>query len=140
MDAWGEALGAEALFQYFPERLKNESPELRCDLLAWMVTAVTKNGEELLKNPKVELKHFIPQLLSCLDARQPSVRGVAEKFVALAVPAIGAAPFHIVMKDLKPGVVKSIKPIVDKYATNEPVDLGASQKLSKIKSASSFDD
>lgn len=111
-----------------------------------MVTAVNKH-EGLLNNPKIELKPFIPHLLSCLGAKEPSVRGVSEKFVALVVPTIGTAPFSVVMKDLKQGVVKSIKPIIEKYsglATNtEPNEsLGAppTSKLNKIKSASSFDD
>lgn len=147
MDHWGEAIGPESLFPYFPDRLRNESPELRCDLLAWMVTAVTKH-EGLLNNPKIELKPFIPHLLACLGAKEPSVRGVSEKFVALVIPTIGTAPFSIVMKDLKPGVVKSIKPIIEKYSSlvtnTEPSESAgappSSSKLNKIKSASSFDD
>ncbi len=147
MDNWGEAIGHDHLFPYFPDRLRNESPELRCDLLAWMVTVVSKH-EGILNSPKIELKQFIPQLLGCLGAKEPSVRGVCEKFVGFVIPVIGTAPFNLVMKDLKPGVVKSIKPIIDKYSslhtTTEPSEPTGppmpSSKLNKIKSVSSFDD
>ncbi len=87
---------------------------MRCDLCAWMIEA-TKKNPGILDN--MELKPFASPLVTCLSAREPLIREMAEKIVGLIVPVIGMPPFTHILQDCKPDIVKTVKPIIAKYVT-----------------------
>lgn len=81
-----------------------------------ILTFISRNLEGFAKS---EVKFFVQPIMNCLSDRSKDIRNISEQILQTAVDTIGAEPFTMNMKDLKPAVVQQIKPILQKYGIVE---------------------
>eukprot|EP00742_Colponemidia_sp_Colp-10_P006163 GILJ01006597.1.p1 GENE.GILJ01006597.1~~GILJ01006597.1.p1 ORF type:complete len:2140 (-),score=355.52 GILJ01006597.1:90-6284(-) len=113
LDKWTATVSFEHVFSYLPPSLVPDSPEVRTELLTWMLKFKSSF-------PKCDMKSLVKPILACLQDRAPNIRGLAEQLLAETVAVVGFAVFRNAMKDLKQGVVNVLNPIVDKYKSIVP--------------------
>ena len=110
MDKFAEVLNPETLINIGAATfLANESPEMRGELINWIL----KNQDCL---PKCDIKGFSAVLLNCLIDRNKDVRASSELLFEKAIGIVGLGEFRNKLQDFKPAVVQQLKPIFDKYA------------------------
>lgn len=135
LDKWSAEIGAENVINYVPSALNQDNPELRTELLNWLLA----HKESLSKS---DLKPMAPGIISCLQDRTVNIRNAAELLFGEVVEIIGFDCFSPFLKDIKPAVMSSLKQIFDKYKPVAPAtlalvpapfpnleDLSSSQKL-----------
>ena len=62
--------------------------------------------------PKAELGSLPKALVSCLQDKAPKIRGMTELVIVEVLPHTGPAGFKKILKDLKPAVQNTVKPII----------------------------
>lgn len=112
MNKFADAAGAELVFNCSGPLLEKENPELRSELLSWLL----KHKETL---PKSESHSLVKGVVSCLQDRGKEVRGMSESLLELMVPAVGIDVFLDAIQDLKPTVKGTLKLIIEKYSPHE---------------------
>lgn len=115
IDKWAQAIGAENLIGDMGKVIVKENPEIRSVLLDWIL----KNKDSISKSDVSELPK---PLVSCLQDKAPAIRSMAEKVIIEVIPLTGAAPFKKLVKDLKPAVQNSVKPLVDNCIAQASTD------------------
>lgn len=107
INKWSDAIGPENIINHIGDVIEKDNPEIRSVLLEWMLThkdSIKSCESETLPKPLIE----------CLQDKAPAIRQMAEKVIVEVLPHSGPAPFKKLMKDLKPAVQNSIKPLIEK--------------------------
>ncbi|CAG9332562.1 unnamed protein product [Blepharisma stoltei] len=138
IDKWAQEVGPEDIINHSATPLTLDNPELRTELLNWLLA----HKENL---PKCDLKLLIPGIISCLQDRSASIRNATELLFAEVINYIGMEAFQPCLKDLKPAVMNSLCLILDKYRTTPAVVISeapqiepqANSKASKASKANS---
>jgi len=128
IEQWSEAVGAEVLIGSVGAVIVKDNPEIRTVLLDWVVTKKDSIA-------KAELGSLPKALVSCLQDKAPKIRGMAELVIIEVLPHTGPAPFKKIVKDLKPAVQNSVKPLMTKCIDAADIgDDGADEAPAKVKS------
>jgi cytoskeleton-associated protein 5 len=107
INKWSAAIGPENIINHIGKVIEKDNPEIRLVLLEWML-------EHKKDIPNCESASFPKPLIECLQDKAPAIRGAAEKVMVEILPLSGPGPFKKLMKDLKPAVQNSIKPLIEK--------------------------
>lgn len=126
MDKFAETVGPETVINTAAPFLSQESPEMRLELLNWIL----KYSDSL---NKVDLKPFSNVILSCLLDRSKEIRASAEIFFDKIISIIGANEFRNKILDLKPAAIQQLKPILTKYELDKPQEANQTNKKSDSK-------
>lgn len=110
IDKWAKEAGPEAIIQYSAATLQQENPELRSELINWLLA-----HKDNLRN--CEMEPFLPALLMCLQDRVAGIRNGGELLFAEVIAIVGFDAVTPHLKDIKPAIVNTLKPIIDKYRT-----------------------
>lgn len=121
MDRFAETVGAETVINTAAPFLSQESPEMRLELLNWIL----KYSDSL---NKVDLKPFSNVILSCLLDRSKEIRASAEIFFEKIISIIGVNEFRNKILDLKPAAIQQLKPILTKYELDKPQEAPQANK------------
>ena len=112
LQKWGENCGAESIISLAGPLLSQDNPELRLDLLSWILS-----NKESIRN--ADIKSLIPGVLGCLQDRIAGIRNQAEFLFGEIVELTGFEPIQPYLKDIKPAFLKSLQAIFDKYLNDE---------------------
>ncbi|XP_060608176.1 cytoskeleton-associated protein 5-A-like, partial [Ruditapes philippinarum] len=100
----------------FSDALKLENPNLRQELLGWLIERLP-NHKQL---PKDEMKLCIPYLLTCLEDRNPEVRKKAGESLVPFMIHVGYDSVFKATSKLKPASKDQIMQIIEKARENLP--------------------
>lgn len=112
IDKWSAETGPESIVNYSGGPLMQDNPELRTELLNWLLA-----HKEIF--PKCDLKQLASGILGCLQDRTANIRNAAENLFSEVVNLIGFESFSSLLTDIKPAVLNTLKPIFEKYRTEE---------------------
>ena len=104
---WGEAIGPHYVINYMSEYLTAGNPSLREESLKWMVA-----HKDAI--PKCDHQAMVKPLVNCCTDRKGEIRQMSEEITVQVILKIGPNPFQTAIKDLKPAVQGTVKPIVDR--------------------------
>ena len=119
VDKWASKVGPEKVLNALIEPLKWDSIEARTEILNYIVA-----NKAFLS--KCETKSLVPSILVCLQDRTVNIRNQAEVVFGEIVEIIGFDPIKQYLDVMKPAVLQSLKPILDKY--KGPVRINANSK------------
>jgi len=108
IDHWINKVGFENVVIFLPSFLKQDNFEMRTELLK----IILKNKDSFIKS---DLKEFINPLLLCLQDKTISIRNLSEEVIVSTLRSVSINVYFNVLKDFKPAIVNTIKPILDKY-------------------------
>ena len=111
INKWSDAIGPENIINHVGKVIEKENPEIRSVLLEWIL----KHKDQI---PNCEVSSLPKPLVEWLQDKAPAIRGMAEKVVAEVMPHSGPGAFKKLLKDLKPAVQNSVKPIIEKCIAN----------------------
>ena len=112
IDKWAAEAGAESIISCAATPLMQDNPELRTELLNWLLAHKESLG-------KCELKFMAPCILSCLQDRTANIRNAAELLYGEVVEHTGFDCFQPLLNDVKPAVISTLKPVFAKYRRGE---------------------
>ena len=104
---WSEAIGAEIVINNMCTYLEAGNPEMRNECLKWICenkAAIAKCEHQLMVKP----------LLMCLTDRSGPIRVMADEAIVTTMGLIGFAPFTEGIKDMKPAVQGTVRPLLEK--------------------------
>jgi len=104
---WSEAIGAEHVINNMCSYLSDGNPELRTESLKW----ICDNKGAI---PKCEHNEMIKPLIMCLTDKSGPIRTMAEEAIVATMSCVGFAAFQDGIRDLKPAVQQTVKPLLDK--------------------------
>jgi cytoskeleton-associated protein 5 len=107
INKWAEAIGAENIISDIGKVILKENPEIRSVLLEWIL----KNKNSIAT---CDASDMPKSLVACLQDKSPQIRTMAEQVIIEVLPKTGPSQFKKIVKDLKPAVQNSVKPIIDK--------------------------
>lgn len=108
INRWAEEAGADIVIVYSAGPLNTDNPELRSELLRWLL-----DHKGYFKD--LDMKSFITGTLACLQDRSAQIRTLAESFFSEIVEIVGFEAFQPYLKDIKPAVMNGLNAIFDKY-------------------------
>lgn len=108
INKWGEEAGLDQVIIYSAGPLTTDNPELRNELLKWLLDHKTAFKE-------VDMKNYIQASLACLQDRSASIRSLAEVFFSEIVEIVTFDAFLPFLKDIKPAVMNTLNLIFEKY-------------------------
>ena len=127
IDKWSAETGAESIISYAATPLMQDNPELRTELLNWLLAHKESFG-------KCDMKPMAPCILNCLQDRTANIRNAAELLYGQVIEYIGFDSFQPLLKDIKPAVVNTLKQVFDKYrAVEVPVEAPTAPAAQKSK-------
>lgn len=112
IDKWAEETGNESIINYAGQPLVIDNADLRTELLNWLLA-----HKDVF--PKCDMKQMAPGILSCLQDRTANIRNVAETLFGETFVMIGISTYEPLMKDIKPAVLSTLKPIFEKFRPPE---------------------
>jgi len=104
---WAEAIGANHVIDNMCTYLTDGNPELRNDSLRWIC-------ENKAAIAKCEHREMIKPLIMCLTDRGAPIRTMAEEAIVATMCHVGAAAFQEGIRDLKPAVQQTVRPLLEK--------------------------
>lgn len=122
INKWSEEAGIEQVILYSSEPLGIDNPELRSELLKWLL-----EHKESFKN--IDMKNYVQPVLACLQDRSASIRNLAEIFFSEVVEVVSFEAFLPYLKDIKPAVMNTLSLIFEKYRRRFTID---SQSLDNV--------
>lgn len=108
IEHWINKVNLENVVIYLPNSLKQDNFEMRTEILK----LILKNKESFIK---CDLKDFINPLLLCLQDKTTSIRNLSEEVIVSTLKTVSINVYINMLKDFKPAIVNTIKPILDKY-------------------------
>ena len=117
INKWAEEAGVDIIIIHSSSQLCIDNPELRGELLTWLLDHKDKFKEPEMKNV---VKEYIQGTLACLQDRAAPIRVKAESLFAEVVECIGFDQFSPFLKDIKPAVMNTLNPIFDRYRHKAP--------------------
>jgi cytoskeleton-associated protein 5 len=131
LNKWAEEAGCDVVFSFLPVPLMVENPEMRNEILSWML-------ERKEKIKEIEVRNFVQPTLACLQDKSAAIRGKSELLFSELVEIVKFESFQPYLKDIKPAIMNSLNPIFDKYrpkhsspSVPESPNIKPSSKLSK---------
>lgn len=112
LEKWGVNAGADSIISMSGPLLSQDSPEMRTDLLSWILS-----NRESIKT--ADIKSLIPGILSCLQDKSTKIRGQAELLFGEIIDLTGFDPIQPFLKDIKPAFMKPLQVVFNKYQTGE---------------------
>lgn len=100
MDKWAEQCGAELVISLGGPMVSLENPELRTEMLGWII----KNKDSIKLCALDALKEMAKPLVECLSDKAPAIRTATEEVICNVMPLIGFPSFQAVLSNLKPAV------------------------------------
>lgn len=104
---WSEAIGPEYVIQNMCGYLTDGNPEMRTECLKW----ITNNKEAIAK---CEHPPIIKPLIMCLTDKSGPIRVMADEVIVTTMGSVGFAPFTENIRDLKPAVQQTVRPLLEK--------------------------
>jgi cytoskeleton-associated protein 5 len=121
VDKWAQEGGAEVIIGNCYSFLQQDSPELRTELLQWLL-----NHKADLAT--TDLSPFFPGVLACLQDRVSGIRAAAETLLGEIIEKTGFDALTPHLKSVKPAVLNALKPVLDKYKGDSTADLDSLDK------------
>jgi len=113
MEKWVAQCGLETIIIYIPVLLqKQENFEMRTELFRFLHKH--KESFVFIKD-KVDLKEFVPSMLSCLQDKTISIRNSADELIAYLLRFVPLNAFMNGLKDFKTAIANSLKTMLEKY-------------------------
>lgn len=112
LDKWAFNAGAENIISLVGPQLCQDNPELRLDILSWVLA-----NKDCI--PKSDIKALLPGVIACLQDRVASIRNQAEFLFGEIVEFTGFDTVSPFLKDIKPAFLQSLQIIFDKYSSSE---------------------
>ena len=121
MNKIADSAGAEMIINNVSTLLEKDNPEMRAELLNWIL----KRKEALGKSDSGSL---VTGLVACLQDRGKEIRGLAEELITEVMNKVGFQVFASAIQDLKPIVKNSLKGVLEKLkpaveAKEEPMQI-----------------
>ena len=112
-EKWITFVGIDSLITNFPPFLKNESSEIRLEILNFMIKHNNKIAESL---GKIIYKEMANNLLICLQDRNINVRNKTEEVIKLSLKYISIDIYNKMLKNFnfKPTIEKELSNILNK--------------------------
>mmetsp|Transcript_39875 Transcript_39875/g.52186 ORF Transcript_39875/g.52186 Transcript_39875/m.52186 type:complete len:307 (-) Transcript_39875:3172-4092(-) len=107
VNKWSEAIGAEHVIANMCTYLTDGNPELRSESLKWIC-------ENKAAIAKCEHREMVKPLIMCLTDRSGPIRTMADEAIVATMSHVGFAAFQDGIRDLKPAVQGTVKPLLDK--------------------------
>ena len=104
---WSEAIGAEHVINNMCTYLPDGNPEMRNECLKWIC-------ENKAAIAKCEHQPMIKPLIMCLTDRSGPIRTMADEAIVTTMGFVGFAAFNDGIKDLKPAVQGTVRPLLEK--------------------------
>ena len=121
IDKWAAETGAECIIMYVAVPLTQDNPEMRTELLNWLLAHKDTFA-------KCDVKPMVPGIINCLQDKSANIRNAAEILFGEVVELTGFEAFTPFLKDIKPAVMTSLKQIFDKYKSSGPtIELSTTQ-------------
>lgn len=126
IDKWAVETGAENIIMYVSMPLMQDNPEMRTELLNWLLA-----HKETFN--KCDVKVMVPGIINCLQDKSVNIRNASEILFGEVVEIVGFDSFTPFLKDIKPAVMSSLKQVFDRYRSSEviPDSVPKSQTLNK---------
>ena len=104
---WSEAIGAEHIINNMCTYLTDGNPEMRNDSLKWICAN---------KAAIVNCEHatMVKPLIMCLNDKSGPIRTMADEAIVTVMGHIGFSPFQEGIRDLKPAVQQTVRPLLEK--------------------------
>ena len=113
INKWAEEAGVDVIIIHSSAPLCIDNPELRGELLTWLLDHKEKFKE-------VDMKPYIQGTLACLQDRAAPIRVKAESLFSEVVECVGFESFSPFLKDIKPAVMNTLNTIFEKYRHKGP--------------------
>lgn len=110
VDKWAQEGGTEVIISNSYSFLQQDNPELRAELLQWLLNHKADLGNS-------DLQPYLPGVLACLQDRVSSIRASAEVLLGEILGKTGYDALSPLLKSIKPAVLNALKPVLDKYKT-----------------------
>lgn len=107
---WCEAIGPEHVIQNMCTYLTDGNPEMRNECLKW----ITAHKAAI---SKCELPPIIKPLIMCLTDKSGPIRTMADETIVTTMGSTGFAAFTENIRDLKPAVQQTVRPLLEKAKT-----------------------
>lgn len=104
---WSEAIGPEHVINNMCTLLTDGNPEMRTECLKWI-------SENKAAIAKCEHQPMIKPLIMCLTDRSGPIRTMADEVIVATMGFVGFAAFSDGIKDLKPAVQGTVRPLLEK--------------------------
>lgn len=114
IDKWAMETGAENVIMYVSAPLMQDNPEMRTELLNWLLA----HKETFCK---CDVKVMVPGIINCLQDKSVNIRNASEVLFGEVVELVGFETFSPFLKDIKPAVMSSLKQVFDRYKTVDAV-------------------
>jgi cytoskeleton-associated protein 5 len=108
INKWAEEAGFESVILYAAGPLATDNPELRSELLKWLI-------EQKHHFRSLDMKIYVQGTLACLQDRNALIRNLAESFYSEIVEIVGFEAFQVYLKDIKPAILNTLMPVLEKY-------------------------
>ena len=89
MDKWAEHCGAELIISIGGPLVTLDNPELRTEMLQWII----KNKDSVKLCLADALKEITKPLVDCLSDKTPAIRNLAEEVILSVMPLTGYPAF-----------------------------------------------
>jgi cytoskeleton-associated protein 5 len=123
INKWAEEAGTDIIIVHASAPLCIENPELRSELLGWLLEHKDKFKEN-------DMKPYVQGTLACLQDKTAPIRVKAESLFEEIVKCIGFESFNPYLKDIKPAVMSTLTTIFDKYRHRSAPELDTSDSIS----------
>lgn len=107
VNKWAEAIGDDHIIGNMCTYLADGNPELRNESLKWIC-------EHKAAIAKCEHREMIKPLILCLTDRSGPIRTMADEAIVATMGYVGFAAFMDGIKDLKPAVQQTVRPLLEK--------------------------
>lgn len=106
-DKWSDAIGPEKVIENMCTYLSDGNPEMRSECLKW----ITAHKDAIAK---CEHPPMIKPLILCLTDKSGPIRTMADEAIVATMSLAGFAPFTEGIRDLKPAVQQTVRPLLEK--------------------------
>ena len=113
VDKWSKVAETDAIVALCGQALAQENAELRLELLQWLVSF----KEQLRKS---SVQGLVAPILACLQDRVLPIRNASELVLAEIIDYMPSEVLESALTDLKPTIVTTLLPILNKYRKSEP--------------------
>jgi len=110
MDKWAEHCGAELVISIGGPMITQDNPELRTEMLQWII----KNKDSIKLCLPEAFKELTKPLVECISDKTPAIRNLTDEVICSVMQLTGYPPFQAAITNLKPAVQNTIKPILEK--------------------------
>lgn len=111
MNKWAEAVGPEVIINNIAPVLTIENPEARTEIFRWIL-----EHQDNIKD--ADSKAMVKPLVTCLTDKSKEIRLQCERTINCVMPLTGHQEFYAALKDMKPALQQTLRPMLDKIKAN----------------------